>query len=378
MNARANFSKRNRQISHLHDLKSFFLDRFLVPLPNDGLQLHPQGHLPETFFFESYTTQTTLLFLYLNKLPLRFSAFFALQFRKKELERVLQQKHEDPLLIVLPRLTEDVGRIPAPGESGPRVSFLDLNGNYLLLHPNLREPKQHLEEVNRYRNYPFNLYTSENTRLAHLLLLHPNRYWKQEALCKAAQLSAGHVSDYCNSLLHQDLMIRDTKQGWKLIDPEAFLEGWANIAQTSPAPNSLTFTSQAISIEHTINNLSEAIPGKYLIGGHYASQVYQSESPTLSVPLTLYWAHPALQIPLRKVNIYRQENPSKANIQVLLREDPYSCWLGSTECGSFKITSKVQTYLDLIQSDGMHSLAASSMKEMILAPFELVSLSVAA
>ena len=61
-----------------------------------------------------------------------------------------------------------------------------------------------------------------------------------------------------------------------------------------------------------------------------------------------------------------------------LRLDPYACWLGSSECENFRITSKVQTYLDLVQSDGIHSVKAAAMRELVLAPFESHHMSVAA
>lgn len=122
--------------------------------------------------------------------------------------------------------------VPYMGEVGKRVcmdagiGFVDLSGNAMIEAPGLRvhiagRPNQFIQ-----RGRPSSVFAPKSSRVARLLLLDPQRWWRQGELAAEGQLGAGYVSRICARLEHDVLIERNPQGAMRPKEPELLLEAW--------------------------------------------------------------------------------------------------------------------------------------------------------
>jgi Transcriptional regulator, AbiEi antitoxin, Type IV TA system len=122
--------------------------------------------------------------------------------------------------------------VPFMGELGGRlcrnegVSYLDLSGNAWIEATGLRV---HVAgQPNRFvrRGRPSSVFAPMSARVSRLLLLDPQRWWRQTGLVERANLGAGYVSRICKRLEEDRLIERDDGRAVRPRDPGLLLDAW--------------------------------------------------------------------------------------------------------------------------------------------------------
>ncbi len=122
--------------------------------------------------------------------------------------------------------------VPFMGELGGRlcqdegVSYVDLSGNARIEAPGLRvhvagQPNQFVR-----RGRPSSVFAPKSARVSRLLLLDPQRWWRQADLAENANLGAGYVSRICKRLEDDRLIERDDDRAVRPRDPSLLLDAW--------------------------------------------------------------------------------------------------------------------------------------------------------
>ena len=121
---------------------------------------------------------------------------------------------------------------PFMGEAGSNlcaesgVSCMDLSGNADIRAPGLRiQIKGHPNQFKR-RGRPASLFAPKSSRLAHWLLLQPERSFTQRELFLAVGMGEGFVSRIVHGLVEQELIIREPSGAVRVGDYDVLLDAW--------------------------------------------------------------------------------------------------------------------------------------------------------
>ncbi len=122
--------------------------------------------------------------------------------------------------------------VPYMGDVGERVcrdagvGFVDLSGNAYIEAPGLRvhiagQPNRFIQ-----RGRPSSVFAPKSSRVARLLLLDPQRWWRQHELAEEGALGAGYVSRICHRLEQDHLIERNPDNAVRPREPHLLLESW--------------------------------------------------------------------------------------------------------------------------------------------------------
>ena len=127
------------------------------------------------------------------------------------------------ILMVVTQFMGEVGR-QLCAESG--VSWMDLSGNARIEAPGLRiHIKGHPNQFKR-RGRPGSMFAPKSSRIAHWLLLHPERAFAQRELSQAVGMGEGFVSRIVRGLEEQELIFREAGGAVRVRDHDALLAAW--------------------------------------------------------------------------------------------------------------------------------------------------------
>jgi hypothetical protein len=121
---------------------------------------------------------------------------------------------------------------PFMGEVGRRlcmesgVSWMDLSGNASIEAPGLRiHIKGHPNQFKR-PGRPGSLFAPKSSRIAHWLLLHPERAFAQRELSQAVGMGEGFVSRIVRGLEEQELVVRESSGAVRVGNYDVLLDAW--------------------------------------------------------------------------------------------------------------------------------------------------------
>ncbi len=124
--------------------------------------------------------------------------------------------------------------VPFMGEYGKglcekeSVSYVDLSGNAWIVAPGLRIHVSGKPNKIKPRGRPVSLFSPKSSRLIRLLLLDPNRWWRQTDLAKSSNLGPGYVSRLCKQMEQSEIVVRNDNGALRPKQPDQLLDAWYN------------------------------------------------------------------------------------------------------------------------------------------------------
>ena len=160
--------------------------------------------------------------LVLDKRRITFAVEFKLNPAARDVEFLAHQKHQHPLLLIAPNISETLARLCR--EKG--VSCADLNGRLWLRTEGLlveRDAKQPNFRPAIASPDPFSV---KSSRLVRALLSHRDREWSHKELVERTALSKGLVSRLVRHLVDEGLLAQEDR-ALRVKRTDALLDAWA-------------------------------------------------------------------------------------------------------------------------------------------------------
>jgi hypothetical protein len=256
--------------------------------------------------------------------------------------------------------------VPHMGEAGARaclaeeVGYVDLCGNAHFEAPGLRI---HVEgRPNRFvgRGRPSSPFAPKSSRIARMLLLNPERWWKQSDLATETRLGPGFVSRIVRRLEGDDLLDRDSSRRIRPRSPSLLLDAWTD---------EYDFMKHDIHALHLASRTGTELMNRVVEAVAKEGQRYAFTS------LSAAWAYDRFAT-FRLVTIYLDELPESqwmhdlgarqvdrgANLWLVLPNDD-GVFDGARAIDGIQCVSPVQTYLDLKIQPERSEEAAQKLRE---------------
>ena len=262
-------------------------------------------------------------------------------------------------MVVTPFMGE-VGR-QLCAESG--VSWMDLSGNASIEASGLRIHVKGQPNQFKRRGRPRSLFAPKSARIAHWLLLHPERAFAQRELSQAVGMSEGFVSRIVRGLEEQELVVREPGGAVRARDYDVLLDAWREVYD---------FSKHTIIRGHIAARSSDEIMRR--LGEHFdGARVQNAVTGLAGAWLCTHFAG------FRLVVFYIAENPGNSVLQEIgFREEQRgeNVWLvvpndtgvflGASRRDEFMCVDPVQLYLDLKNHPERSAEAASQLRKEML------------
>jgi hypothetical protein len=241
------------------------------------------------------------------------------------------------------------------------VGYADLAGNCRLTFDSIHIERQGIPNPSPQKRALHSLYSPRATRVLRVLLHEPHRQWKLQALAEEAQVSLGQVHKV-KSLLAGREWIRSEPDGMSLSKPAELLAEWAT---------NYTYRRNRIREYYSLkspgeleNDLAEACVKQ---GVRYALAGFSAAARL--APFVRYQRASAYldEASVTKIaeDLNLKEVSSGANVTLWVPYDEY-VWHGSEQKDNARVTSPIQTFLDLKSAPGRGEEAADFLlKEVI-------------
>lgn len=259
----------------------------------------------------------------------------------KRVQQVVRDLSEEAIPLVV---------VPFMGELGDRlcrdqgVGYVDLCGNARIEAPGL---KIHVRgRPNRFvrRGRPSSVFAPKSARIARLLLLDPQRWWRQAELAETADLGPGYVSRICTRLEGDRLVERDGSRAVRPRDPDLLLEAWKaqyDFRRHDVREGHVSVRSGEELVRHVVAACDETGQRYALTGlaaawllapfaGYRLVAVYIGRTPNDKLLAKLKW----------------HDEPRGANLW-LIRPNDEGVFHGSESIQGMVCVSPIQAYLDL-------------------------------
>ncbi len=240
--------------------------------------------------------------------------------------------------------------VPHMGEAGARaclaegVGYVDLSGNAHIEAPGLRVHVQGRPNLFIKRGRPPSPFAPKSSRIARILLLNHEYWWKQADLAREACLGPGFVSRIIRRLEEDDLLERDSALRLRPRSPGLLLNAWRDEYDFMKHDIKTLHVASRTGSE-LMNRIGEALVDE---GQRYAF-----------TSLAAAWAYDHFAT-FRLVTVYLDEPPGSqligdlaarpvergANLWLVLPNDE-GVFDGAREIDGINCVSPIQTYLDL-------------------------------
>ncbi len=247
-----------------------------------------------------------------------------------------QHKGTSPLLVV-PFMT------PAGVRTADEhlLNWLDLSGN-----AHIRTPRMFIHVEGRPNDFPTpgptaSPFAPKSSRVAHQLLLDPERWWRQVDLVKRLALDDGYVSRVIGRLEDERFLEREGKR-FRPRDADLLLDAWADdyrfdrhaivLGHMTDGGVELARKIDARLNDQGIDHAFTGLPAAWTMNGYTRfrlNTVYVKSDP--------YSAAEAITL---------RRNDAGANVQIVGPDDD-GVFLGREERDQLPVVSAVQVYLDL-------------------------------
>lgn len=244
-------------------------------------------------------------------------------------------------VVIAPFITPDGARVCR--QEG--VGYLDFAGNCLLSFDMVFVAKagKTAEAVRRKRSRSW--YSPRAERVVRTLLLHPNRAWRIRDLANEALVTpnqALHIKEHL-SRVH---WLENVKDGFRLARADLLLDEWTESYVRERSTERRYYSAKSMfEIETALAGVCSEHIIPYALMGYSAGMRFE---PMLKHNrVSAYVVTDATKI----VNALELTEAADGNVSLWLPYD--ECVLrGFAEIGGIKVTSPVQTYLDLMHDDG--------------------------
>ena len=262
-------------------------------------------------------------------------------------------------MVVTPFMGE-VGR-QLCAESG--VSWMDLSGNAGIEAPGLRIQIKGQPNQFKRRGRPASLFAPKSSRIAHWLLLHPERAFAQRELAQAAGMGEGFVSRIVHGLEEQELVVREPNGAVRVRDYNVLLDAWRE---------AYDFSKHHIIRGHIAARSSDEILRK--LGEHFdATHLQYAVTGLAGAWLCTHFAG------FRLVVFYVAQNPNAPMLQDvgfheeqrgenvwLVVPNDAGVFLGVSQRDGLMTVDPVQLYLDLKSHPERSTEAAEHLRKEML------------
>jgi hypothetical protein len=240
--------------------------------------------------------------------------------------------------------------------------YADLAGNCRISFDQVFISKEGKENSFSRKRYLRSLYSPKAERVLRQLLAMPTHWWKMQPLAEAANISLGQASNVKGLLLERE-WIEIGGDGFRLIAPSKLLAEWSenydfgrNTVQEYYSLRSVADLERLLADDCEQNDVRYALAG-FSSASRYAPMVrYQRAMAYISGNID----EVAHRLELKSV-------ASGANISLVTPYDD-GIFGGAETKDATRVTSPLQTYLDLCQIKGRGEEAAEFLKEKVMQP----------
>ena len=242
------------------------------------------------------------------------------------------------------------------------VGYADLAGNCRISFDQVFISKEGKENSFSRKRDLRSLYSPKAERVLRQLLAMPTRWWKMQPLAEAANVSLGQASNVKGLLLERE-WIEIGDDGFRLIAPARLLAEWSenydfdrNTVREFYSLRSIADLERLLADDCEQNDVRYALAG-FSSAARFAPMVrYQRAMAYISGNID----EVARRLELKSV-------PSGANISLVVPYDD-GIFSGAETKDAVKVTSPLQTYLDLFRIKGRGEEAAEFLKEKVMQP----------
>jgi hypothetical protein len=240
--------------------------------------------------------------------------------------------------------------------------FADLAGNCRISFDQVFISKEGKENTFSRKRDLRSLYSPKAERVLRQLFSSPIRSWKMQLLAEEAKVSLGQVANVKRLLLERE-WIETGGDGFRLIVPDKLLAEWSeNYDFDRNTVREYYSLLSAANLESMLTNYCAQNNVRYALAGfssaaRFAPMVrYQRAMAYISGNID----EAARQLKLKSV-------ASGANISLVVPYDD-GVFSGAETKDAVKVTSPLQTYLDLCRTKGRGEEAAEFLKEKVIQP----------
>lgn len=246
-------------------------------------------------------------------------------------------------------------------ESG--VSWMDLSGNAGIEAQGLRIQIQGQPNQFKRRGRPASVFAPKSARIAHWLLLHPERAFAQRELAQVVALGEGFISRIVRELEEQELVIREPSGAVRVRDYNVLLEAWRE---------AYDFSKHHIIRGHIAARSSDEILRK--LGDHFNAAHLQYAVTGLAGAwlcthfagfrlVVFYVAQNPKQPMLQEVGFHEEQRGE--NVWLVVPNDA-GVFLGASQRNGLMSVDPVQLYLDLKNHPERSAEAAEQLRKEML------------
>ncbi len=244
-----------------------------------------------------------------------------------------------------------------------RVSWFDLSGNGHIVAPGLGILVEGRPNKFTRRGRPFSVFAPKSARIARLLLLDPQRSFRQQELAHESGLDRGFVSRIVRRM-EADGLVRNVGDGRVgVVDPDLLLDAWSEVydfAKHTVVKGHIT----APTSEKLVADVSSAFTRsnvRFAATGLAAAWLYTSFA---GFRLATFFVE-GLPDPGFLDDIGFREEPKGANVWLAVPDDE-GVFLGSEVRAETPCVHPVQAYLDLQAQPERAKEAASELRSRLL------------
>jgi hypothetical protein len=194
-------------------------------------------------------------------------------------------------------------------------------------------------------------------RVLRILLMHPQRVWKIRELADEAYVTPNQALNLKHHLAKRH-WIEDSQQGFRLVQPDLLLDEWSdNYLLSRSTERVFTSPKSVIETEVALASICQEQIIPYALMGFSAAMrfdpTFQHNGVSAYVVSDLSKIISALEL---------TETPGKGNVSLWIPYDE-GVLRGAQQFDHAKITTPLQTYLDLVNLDGRGEKAANYLWE---------------
>lgn len=242
------------------------------------------------------------------------------------------------------------------------IGYLDFSGNALLSFDSVFVSKTGRSVVLRKRKGFRSWFSPRAERVVRGLLMHPGRLWKIQELANEAMVTPYQALTIKN-LLAQRQWVQDEPQGFRLVRPDLLLDEWSsNYLPRRTTERRFASSKTVLELETALAAVCKEQCIPYALMGYSAAMRFDP-----------FLHHSGLSAyvlsDLSKIISALELSEASKNGNVSLRV-PYdeAVLLGVEQFDHARVTSPLQTYLDLINADGRGEKIAYTVFQSFIKP----------
>ena len=238
--------------------------------------------------------------------------------------------------------------------------FADLAGNCVLAFEPLFISKEGKENPFARKRDLRSLYSPKAERVLRVLLSAPGRWWKAQSLAQEAAVSLGQGFNV-KKLLADREWVQAGDEGFRLTAPAELLAEWeANYDFRRNAIREYYTLRPIADLERLLADACEGQKSAYALAGFSSSARY---APMVRYQRAMAYVAGNLDRVAERLEL--KPVTSGANVNLIIPYDAGVLYAAETKGGA-RVTSPVQTYLDLRQIKGRSEEAADFLKRQVI------------